>query len=172
MHSAASADSDLDSAEVVVDFADEADFVVDYLVADSADFLVVAADSAEENLVYSASAHLVDSVADEADFADDFDLDYSDEDRKHYLDSADFLVVSENFLVVFVVDSAAHFLADLLADFRRQVENIMQRNADELLAEDSVYTRNREHPAVRYWFFNAAAGAWDLDLEQPFLVNP
>ena len=62
--------------------------------------------------------------------------------------------------------------ADLLADFRRQVENIMQRNADELLAEDSVYTRNREHPAVRYWFFNAAAGAWDLDLEQPFLVNP
>lgn len=62
--------------------------------------------------------------------------------------------------------------AALLTDFRQRVEGIMARNADELLEEDSVYTRNREHPAVRYWFMNAATGAWDLDLEQPFLVNP
>jgi len=62
--------------------------------------------------------------------------------------------------------------AQVLAEFRQRVEDMMRRNADELLAEDSVYTRNREHPAVRYWFKNAATGAWDLDLEQPFIVNP
>lgn len=104
VHSEASVDSDLDSVVALVDSADEVDFDSDYSGADSVDFLEAAADSVEEHFAYSALVHSVDSAADEAGSADDFDLDYSDEDRKHYLGSADFLVVSENFLAVFVVD--------------------------------------------------------------------
>lgn len=60
--------------------------------------------------------------------------------------------------------------ADIKADLYKQMTDIMMKNKDELLNEQSIYTKNAENPAVRYWVKDEKTGKWGLDMEQPFVV--
>ncbi len=60
--------------------------------------------------------------------------------------------------------------ADVLKGLADLTLKIMTENDDELLWEDSLYSRNKNNPAVRYWMKNKE-GKWTLDLDQAFYVD-
>ncbi len=60
--------------------------------------------------------------------------------------------------------------SEIKAALNKQITDIMHKNKDELLDENSIYAKNAGNPAVRYWVKNKETGKWELDLEQPFVV--